>query len=113
MTRPSLVSVTSERSAGFHGPAEECLEHRFLVAVPGRMLLPNERIGSRRVKVVKILFPKRPELHEFAFQDGLEIKTHSRLLSSDFGCIISYIDSYIYLLASLPAEDTLSRRGLA
>jgi len=69
--------------------------HRFLVAVAGRMLLPNERIRSYRVKLVKILFPKRPEFHEFAFQDGLKIERHLSILSSIFGCMISIYRSIV------------------
>jgi hypothetical protein len=41
------------------------------------MLFPNERIGSHHEKVMKILWPKRPEFEEFASQSGLKIKNHS------------------------------------
>jgi hypothetical protein len=40
-------------------------------------LLPNERIGSYSVKLMKILGSKRPERKELALQNGLEIKGHS------------------------------------
>jgi hypothetical protein len=75
---PAILGIHGDqRSTGFQGLAEESLENLFLVTVFDRMLLPDERIGSYRVKALKILYPKRPELQELAFQNRLEIKGHS------------------------------------
>jgi len=72
---PAIFEINGDQCApGFQGQAEEFPENLLLVTVFRRMLFPNERIGSYCVKVGKILRSKRPELEEFACQDGLEVK---------------------------------------
>jgi len=79
---PAVLRIhNQERTAGFHPTAEELPEHRLLIAVAGRVLLPNERIRSYRVKVVKILRSKRLEFHKRTFQNGLESERHFPILS--------------------------------
>jgi len=57
------------------------------------MLLPDERIRRYRVQAIKILRSKRPELEEFALQDGLQIKIHACALAADPDCKSSYSPS--------------------
>lgn len=70
-----------QRSTGFHGLTKELLEDLFFVAIPVGMLLPDERIGSHCVKIVKVLGSKRSEPQDLASQDGLKIKGQFRPLS--------------------------------
>ena len=74
----AIFAISGDQSSpGFQGLAEKSLEDFFLVTVVGRMLLPNERIGSYSVKLMKILRSKRPECEEFTLQNRLEIKGHA------------------------------------
>jgi len=75
---PAIFAINGDEcSPGFQGLAEKSFENLFLVTVVGRMLFPNERIGSYSVKLMEVLWPQRLEREEFAFQNGLEIKGHS------------------------------------
>jgi hypothetical protein len=47
------------------------------MAIAGRMLCPDERIGSDGVQLVIVLGAKRSELDEVALQYRLMIKGHS------------------------------------
>ena len=55
-----------QRPSGLQGLAEKFLENLFFVAIGDRMLFPNERVCSYRVKIMKILWSKRSEYKEFA-----------------------------------------------
>jgi hypothetical protein len=73
----AVLAINGEqRSTGLQGVAKKALENLFLVTIVAGMLFPDERIRSYGVEVMKILCSKRPQLEEFAFQDGLEIKGH-------------------------------------
>jgi len=75
---PAVFGIHSDqRSTGFQGLAKKHFEDLFLVAVFDRMLLPNEGIRSDGVKFLEILRSKRPEFEQPAFQNGLEVKSHS------------------------------------
>ena len=78
--RPDDLGVrginSDQTSTGFQRVAEKRSENLFFVTVLDRMLLPDERICSHGVKVMKILCLKRPEFEEPAFQNGLEVKGH-------------------------------------
>jgi hypothetical protein len=61
-------------SAGRHGLLKKRAEDFFFVAIPDRMLLPHERVGSHLIEIIEVLGAKRPEFDEFAFQNWLMIE---------------------------------------
>jgi hypothetical protein len=40
------------------------------------VLLPDQRIGSHRKEVIKVIVPKRPQLDQLAAQNRLAIEWH-------------------------------------
>src|SRR5271166_5169433 len=80
MMRPSLQSRATNAPPDSRASRKNSLKTSFFETVAVRMLFPNERIGSNRVKLRKILLPKRPKLEKLAFQNRLEIKGHSAAL---------------------------------
>ena len=83
MAEPSWIVLPAavgfhrdQRSTGFQGLAKELSENLFFVTISYGVLFPNKRIGGHGVKVGEILCPQRPEIEEFAPQNGLEIKGH-------------------------------------
>src|SRR5262245_22629417 len=65
-----------ERSAGLHSLAEELAEYFILVTIAGRMLLPDERVGSNGVEGWVVLGPQRAEFEELALQIRLQVEGH-------------------------------------
>jgi hypothetical protein len=71
---PSLGINGDEGTPGRHGLPKEHLEALFFTPVLDRMLLPDERIPSDRIQLIKIVGAKRPQLDKLALQNGLKIE---------------------------------------
>jgi hypothetical protein len=63
-----------QSSATFQGFVEENLENIFFATIFNRMLLPDERICSYGVKLMKILVPKGLQFEKRAFKTGWRSK---------------------------------------
>src|SRR5205085_9488004 len=73
----SVAGVACDESAArLQRLLEEVPKDPLLVAVPGRMLLPDQRIRGHGEKRVEIRGEKRSQFEKLAFQDGLEIERH-------------------------------------
>src|SRR4029077_1956470 len=70
----SFLINDDKRSAGFEGFSKEDFEHKLLVAIALRVLLPNEWIGCDGEQIVPIFRCQRTKLDELACEMWLEIK---------------------------------------
>jgi hypothetical protein len=46
------------------------------IAIPNRMLFPNERVRHDREQIARVIRAKRPQFNEGASHRGLKIKRH-------------------------------------
>src|SRR5204862_2371424 len=80
----SIVPVDHDKcSAALDRIFEENSEDILFKTISLRMLLPNDRIGRHREKIVPICRREWPKLDQFAFQSWLKIKCHVS------GCVLN------------------------
>ena len=65
-----------ERAAAGERLVEEGAEDLELVAVAGRVLFPDQRIGGDRVERLPVVGPQRAQLEALALQDRLRVEGH-------------------------------------
>src|SRR5580698_4526207 len=75
----NLLSLPVDRNqcaARLQRTLKNFLENFFLVAIVGRMLLPDHRIGSDGEQGFPVLRPKRPQLNQLSGKVRLQFKIH-------------------------------------
>jgi hypothetical protein len=81
---PSVVRVDREQGASrFQRLTEEDSKWTLFVAMPVRVLLPNERIGRYGKQIVEVARLERPQFQELAPECGLEVESHNGIVGLD------------------------------
>ena len=82
---PLVPGVSRDQGASrFERLSKELSKDGLFVAIPARMLFPDERVGRDRVQRIEILGAQRTERDELPFENRLKVEEHGGILA--WGC---------------------------